>query len=135
MSNHEKPHQAFAPATRNEQVALPEENWDLGRRGVAKYGRGAKAWISEDALRRKLERRKHFVDNVHASVNDAAAPQSMVESVSPPVAYITIEDIQFQVADAGRKLLRVTGKLVSPPCNYRTRSDGDRYLDFGKSHS
>lgn len=112
MNHHEKPCQLFTTLAKAEQLEVSgDENSNIGSRGVAKRGRGAKMWISEDALRRKLERRKHFASSIQAAVKDTAlqpviSPRS--ETLSPSMAYITVEDIQFQVTNGGRKLLRIT---------------------------
>lgn len=139
MNHHEKPCQLFTTLAKAEQLEVSgDENSNIGSRGVAKRGRGAKMWISEDALRRKLERRKHFASSIQAAVKDTAlqpviSPRS--ETLSPSMAYITVEDIQFQVTNGGRKLLRITGRLIPLWCPHSTRSDHDRYLHSCESHT
>jgi hypothetical protein len=91
------------------------ENSNPAPRGIAKYGRGAKAWISEDALRQKLERRSQPVKAVQPPGKEFVTQQVMHsknENYSPSVNYITIDDIPFQVTDGGSKLLRRTGMLI-----------------------
>jgi hypothetical protein len=112
-----------APSTPNqEQVEhSSDENLSTQHRGVAKYGRGAKAWISEDALRRKLERRKQFVNSARTSGKDFTKEQVTPnsETSSPSPGYITIDDIPFQVTNGGSKLRRTTGRSMSFSTTYK----------------
>lgn len=121
----------FTPPAPEQPEVSSDENSKPTRRGVAKYGIGAKAWISEDALRRKLERRKHFANSVQTASTGHATQQAMSSSSgtsSPAAAYIRIDDIPFQVINGGSKLLRISGAPRSPSSSHRLRSDLYRYL-------
>ena len=101
------------PATPEQIEHSSDDNSNPTHRGVAKYGRGAKAWISEDALRRKLERQKHFTDNFQAAGKESVGQQLLPPKsgrASPSVRYITIDDISFQVINGGSKLQRSPGR-------------------------
>lgn len=139
INNHEKSRQNFNNVSRPEQIELlSDENSTPPRRGVAKYGRGAKGWISEEALGRKLERQKHFANSTQASDQDFIAEQHMLSktrTTSPALSYITIEDIRFQVANGGRKLLRANGEFILPLRRTRARSDLYRHLGLSKGHA
>jgi hypothetical protein len=114
VNNPGKYHQSFTTSSVPEQVELSsDENSNPSPRGVAKYGRGAKAWISEDALRRKLERRKQFANNSQTAEKKVVIQQrrsTKSGTSSPSVGYITIDEISFQVTNGGSKLLRTTGR-------------------------
>jgi hypothetical protein len=123
MNNREESDQTLTVSATPEQMSS-DENANPTRRGVAKYGRGAKAWISEESLRRKLERRKQFTNSSQPAKQDFAAEHSVPfesETNSPAMDYITIDDIPFQVTAGGSKLLRTTGRP-----EYDTRSVEDR---------
>ncbi len=107
--------QAFsAPSTSPpEEIEMPgAENRNLTPRGIAKYGRGAKAWISEDALRQQLERQKYHLNTLQAAGVDSVIHQSIPSGSDTPTtstAYISVADIPFQVTNGGSKLLRMIG--------------------------
>jgi hypothetical protein len=134
LNDRSKPDQAYGISSTStpEQVELSsDENSIPTPRGVAKYGRGAKAWISEDALRRNLERKKHLANSSHTAKDGAVAQQPVPSgsgTSSPSVGYINIDGIPFQVTNGGSKLLRSTGRLIYTLCRHRTRSDLDRHL-------
>jgi len=103
-----------------EQVELSsDENTVPTSRGVAKYGRGTKAWISEAALRRKLGRQKLFASSTHAAKDGPVAQQPVPAgsgTSSPPVGYLNIDGILFRVTNGGSKLVRNTGRLLYTRC-------------------
>jgi hypothetical protein len=113
-----KPDQAYGntPASMTEQVEISsDENTIPTPRGVAKYGKSAKAWLSEDTLRAKLERQKHLAKSAHAAKDCPVSqqPVSIGSGISsPPVGYLNIDGIPFQVTDGGSTLVRSTGRLL-----------------------
>ena len=140
MNNRAKPvHTSSAPSlSPPEQIEIPRaENPNPMPRGIAKYGRGAKAWISEDALRQQLERQKYHSDSLQATGEDSIIHQSITpgsDTLTPSTAYISVADIPFQVTNGGSKLVRTTGMLKFRLCKRRTRSDFDRHLDPHEAH-
>lgn len=139
-NNRAKPvHASSAPSiSPPDQIEKPRaENLNPMPRGIAKYGRGARAWISEDALRHQLERQKYHSNSLQATGEDSVIHQSVAsgsDTPTPSTAYITVADIPFQVTNGGSKLLRTTGMLKFRLCRRRTRSDFDRHLDPHEAH-
>ncbi|ERF68548.1 hypothetical protein EPUS_04646 [Endocarpon pusillum Z07020] len=113
-NNRAKPVQASSAPSISppDQIEIPRaENLNPMPRGIAKYGRGARAWISEDALRQQLERQKYHSNSLQATGEDSVIHQSVTsgsDTPTPSTAYITVADIPFQVTNGGSKLLRTT---------------------------
>ena len=122
--------QPLSASSTPEQIEISsDENSHSTSRGIAKHGRGAKAWMSKDALRQKLERRKQFANNIQATNKDIVDQQVMLSRTgasSQSVNHITVDGIPFRVTDGGKKLLRTTGRLVLRSYRHRRRSDLDR---------
>lgn len=115
VSNRAKPVQTFSARSTSppEEIEIPRAEYpNLMPRGIAKHGRGAKAWISEHALRHQLERQKYHLESLQATGEDLVINQSIAsgsDTPTPSTAYIRVADIPFHVTNGGSKLLRMTG--------------------------
>ena len=88
------------------------ENQTPKPRGIAKHGRGAMAWISEERVRQKTQRREEILRDVppkNESLSKRTATPLINHGVSIPEHRTTVDGIDFRVAEGGKKLLRVTG--------------------------
>lgn len=118
VNNYEKPLRTPLVSPTAEHTELSgDENLKIRRRGVARYGRGATAWISEDALRRKVERQKQFANTIQASQKQSVPQHNRSlgsrTSSSPSMGYVNVDGIPFKVTDGGSSLMRATGRRES----------------------
>jgi hypothetical protein len=114
-----------ATAQSSEVFSDRHPNRRSGAGGIAKHGRGATTWISDDSFRRKPERNEisgpqadgQVLENDKKASQLQATPSTKVSRPTRPV-YTSTDDAQVQVRNGESKVQRfVDGSLKGRYCD------------------
>jgi hypothetical protein len=115
-NRHGKHEQVYTISSTPERFEMSsDENSNPTQAGIQKYGNATRAWISEDVLRQKIERKKRLETNTDIQETGfiPSKPVSHQGSgYSTPVNYITVDGIRFRLSADGSKLLRDIGMNI-----------------------